>query len=756
MAENQTERINILLIEDNLADVKLLQVLLSETLDLDFNYNLTEANSLKNGLELLKEKEFDIILLDLSLPDSKGFNTVSKLYKKTKSIPIVVLTGLNDIEGGKKAVKFGAQDFLIKGKVDANHLVQSIYHSIERHKMKKTIEDLAGELQREEKKLRRIINSNADAILITGKDGDVRFVNPAAEALFGFEKNEFENMKFDYDIDRNGVKEIRIENSEIKYAEVKSVDIEWEDKEANLLTLRDVTKNKKYEELLKKSERKYRNLFENSPYPIIIINSDEQIIDCNSNVLKLFDVNKKQFQENYKSKLLKPLKELNIFNKNFKELNENFLPDSYELKIKINKERILWLEMNFSVIHLQEAPLIHLLIRDITQIKESKREMEKLEKTLHEMNMLIEHAPFAIFLMYKNGKILRANKAAMNLFQYREEKLLNSKIFDLFNSNNQDLVKNHYNKDIFHSNLENKIEARIIRNDGIIKDVEVTSTTLRIADNLIIQSFISDITERKNYEKNRELLLDQLIQSLEFKSKFLAAMSHDLRTPLNAIIGFSTLLLDESYGELNESQEDYLGDIYSAAEDLSDLINAILNISKIEAGGFELHKKKFQLYSLLKQVHSLFKPIYEKNGLSFRIKNISQTKYIYADPIRFKQILYNLLDNAIKYTNEGAVILRILEHNDHWEFQMEDTGIGIEDKDYEVVFREFGRVKNDIKKEVSGSGIGLSLTKRLVELHGGKIWFESKKGEGTTFFFTIPKNNMRGDKNSKIEYESRN
>jgi len=740
VVDTKTERINILLIEDNPADVKLLKVLLSETVDLDFNYNLNEANSLKNGLMLLEDNEFDIILLDLSLPDSNGFNTVSKVYERIKEIPIVVLTGLNDINGGRKAVKRGAQDFLIKGKVDSNHLVQSIYHSIERHKLKNTIEDLANNLQKEEHKLRKIINANADAIIITDKDGVVQFVNPAAEELFEIKRNEFKGKKFGYEVDKGKRNEICIEKSTKKYAEIKCVDIEWEKEDARLLTLRDITKNKKYEQLLKKSEKKYRDLFENSPYPILIINSKGEIVDCNSNLLKLFDIEKNQLVEkDFKNTLFKPIKKLNIFSKNLENLDGDNLPDSYELKIDNGKDKVLWLDLNFSIINLNNEPLIHLLIRNITEIKKSRREMRKLENTLHEMNMMIEYAPLAIFLMYENGKILRANRAAIDLFQYNEEYLLNLNIVDLFNSEYKKLITSHYNKDIFHSNLENKIEAKIIRKDGKGVDVEVFSTTLKIAGNLIIQSFISDITSRKNYEKNRELLLDQLIQSLEFKSRFLAAMSHDLRTPLNAIIGFSTLLLDESYGKLNKNQEEYLDDIYTAAEQLSDLINSMLDFSKIEIGGFDLKKEKFNLNPLLKQMHSLFKPIYKKKGLSFRIQKFNTSTQIYADPIRFKQILYNLIDNAIKFTDEGEIILRILENNDHWEFQVEDTGIGIEKKDYEVVFREFGRVKNDIKKEVSGSGIGLSLTKRLVELHGGKIWFESKKDVGSTFFFTIPK-----------------
>ncbi|MBD3215173.1 MAG: PAS domain S-box protein [Candidatus Lokiarchaeota archaeon] len=754
MNDKKRDIIDILLIEDNPADVKLLEILLSENVNLDFQYKLYIANTLKEGFKLLEQHLFDVILLDLSLPDSSGFKTISTVYEEITEIPIIVLTGLDDIKGGRKAVKLGAQDFLIKGKVDGNHLVQSIYHSIERQKMIKTIEDLANDLQKEERKLRKIINANADAIIITSNEGKVQFLNPAAEELFECSSNSFKGKEFGYDICENGGKEICIENSTTKYAEVKQVDIEWEGKDAKLLTLRDITKNKQYEQLLKKSERKYRNLFENSPYPILILDSRGNIVDCNSNVLELFEIDKEQFiAGNYKNEFLKPLNEINLFSENLEGLDENNLPDSYELEIKVGEDKKLWLDLNFSFIYLNNIPLIHLLIRNITPIKESEREMRKLEKTLHEMNLLIEHAPMAIFLIYKNGKILRANKAALDLFQYKEESLLNFTVYDLFDQEYQKLIKSHYHKDVFHSDLENQIEARIIRKDGRVKDVEITSTTLKIAGNVIIQSFISDISSRKNYEKNRELLLDQLIQSLEFKSKFLAAMSHDLRTPLNAIIGFSTLLLDESYGKLNENQEDYLHDIYSAAEQLSDLINAMLDISKIEIGGFDLKKKEFNLYPLVKQIHSLFKPLYKKKELFFQIKNLNKAKYIYADPVRFKQILYNLIDNAIKYTEEGGIILRTFEHLDHWEFQIEDTGIGIEKKDYEVVFREFGRIKNDVKKEVSGSGIGLSLTKRLVKLHGGEIWFESEKDKGTIFFFTLPKS-KEGRNNANIKTKS--
>ncbi len=218
-------------------------------------------------------------------------------------------------------------------------------------------------------------------------------------------------------------------------------------------------------------------------------------------------------------------------------------------------------------------------------------------------------------------------------------------------------------------------------------------------------------------------------------------MSHDLRTPLNAIIGFSTLLAEESYGPMNEEQKDYLNDVCSAAEQLDGLIKSILDISKLEIGKIELNKKKFNLFHLLTHLKSIFETSCKEKNIFFKIKNINKNIEIYADPIRFKQIFYNLIDNAIKFTDKGGIKVNTIERDRNWEFQIKDSGIGIKKEDYDAVFREFARIENDTREEIPGSGIGLSLTKRLVKLHGGKIWFKSNPGEGSTFYFNIPKKN---------------
>jgi signal transduction histidine kinase len=239
--------------------------------------------------------------------------------------------------------------------------------------------------------------------------------------------------------------------------------------------------------------------------------------------------------------------------------------------------------------------------------------------------------------------------------------------------------------------------------------------------------------------EQQKLYLDQIVKSSRFKTEFMATMSHELRTPLNAIIGFTDLLLEGAYGPLNEEQGEFLSDIKTSADHQLDMINNILDISKIESGQVSLNIQKFSLNSLVNQILSSLKPQYSKKDLEIIIKNLDDEIFIYADPIKFREILLNLISNAIKFTSQGKISLTIQKNTYNWIFKVRDTGIGIDRKDFPLIFKEFKRVDSTYVRSVSGTGLGLSLTKRLVELHGGEINFFSILGSGTTFTFNIPR-----------------
>ena len=239
---------------------------------------------------------------------------------------------------------------------------------------------------------------------------------------------------------------------------------------------------------------------------------------------------------------------------------------------------------------------------------------------------------------------------------------------------------------------------------------------------------------REIQDKSRQLEIAN-----QHKSDFLANMSHELRTPLNAIIGFSEVLVEKMFGEVNEKQLDYLQDIHSSGKHLLSLINDILDLSKIEAGRMELDVADFDLRSALENAITLVKERAQRNGITLGLEVDPSLGNFRGDERKFKQILLNLLSNAVKFTPEGGkVSVAARPGANVVEFSVTDTGVGIAAGHQELVFEEFRQVGNDYTRKAEGTGLGLALTKRFVELHGGTIRLESVPGKGSTFTFTIP------------------
>ena len=215
-------------------------------------------------------------------------------------------------------------------------------------------------------------------------------------------------------------------------------------------------------------------------------------------------------------------------------------------------------------------------------------------------------------------------------------------------------------------------------------------------------------------------------------------MSHELRTPLNAIIGFSEVLSDRMFGELNEKQEEYLKDIYASGTHLLSLINDILDLSKIEAGRMELELTEFHFPTAIENAVMLVRERAGRRSIALQTQIDNRLGQIQADERKIRQVVLNLLSNAIKFTPEaGRIDVSAIPKDGFVEVSVSDTGVGIAPEDQEKVFEEFRQVGTAAKK-VEGTGLGLTLCRKFVELHGGKIWVKSQVGEGSTFTFTIP------------------
>ncbi|HUX64136.1 protoglobin domain-containing protein [Sulfuricella sp.] len=222
------------------------------------------------------------------------------------------------------------------------------------------------------------------------------------------------------------------------------------------------------------------------------------------------------------------------------------------------------------------------------------------------------------------------------------------------------------------------------------------------------------------------------------KSQFLANMSHEFRTPLNAIIGFTEVLQDLIPGPLNADQVEYLGDIHNAGQLLLRLINDVLDLAKVEAGRLELFYETFPIAQTVRETVTALRGAAEKKGLSIQVNLPPDLGLITADQIRFKQILFNLLSNAVKFTDSGGVVISGSIEGSQLHVAVADTGIGMRTEDMDRIFVEFSQVDDSHARRHEGTGLGLALSKRLVEAHGGRIWLDSKFGEGSTFHVSLP------------------
>ena len=231
----------------------------------------------------------------------------------------------------------------------------------------------------------------------------------------------------------------------------------------------------------------------------------------------------------------------------------------------------------------------------------------------------------------------------------------------------------------------------------------------------------------------------QLEVANRHKSEFLANMSHELRTPLNAIIGFSEVLIARMFGDLNAKQDEYLTDIHSSGQHLLSLINDILDLSKIEAGRMELELSEFHLPSALQNAMTLVRDRAQTHGIVLALRVDESLGKVCADERKVKQIVLNLLSNAVKFTPDGGQV-EVEAHlrDTSAEISVMDTGVGIAAKDQASLFEAFRQVGLDLRRKHEGTGLGLALTRRFVELHGGTISVKSEPGAGSIFTFTLP------------------
>lgn len=392
-------------------------------------------------------------------------------------------------------------------------------------------------------------------------------------------------------------------------------------------------------------------------------------------------------------------------------------------------------------------------LRGFSKITRDITERKAAEEVLHESEerhrMLFDNNPHPTWAYDRETlRFLAVNSAAVRKYGYSTAEFLAMTVKDIRLA--QDVPALLESVAQIREGNEKVSDWRHQLKDGSTIDVEITSYALNFSGRPAEVVVAVDISQKKRDEAEKTKIMDSLASAnrqlelrnrevehaTKLKSKFLASMSHELRTPLNAIVGFSGLLADGTAGGMNDKQERFVAHIKDGANHLLQLINDILDLSKIEAGQLEIRCEDFQVKDALPEVLSTIRPLAMAKNIRVH-HDLTAAYSIYADRVRFKQILYNLLSNAVKFTPDGGqVVINYSEQDEHICISVADTGIGIRVEDQQVIFEEFRQIEGDGAHE--GTGLGLAITKRLVEQQGGLIWLESEFGKGTRFSFTLP------------------
>lgn len=435
---------------------------------------------------------------------------------------------------------------------------------------------------------------------------------------------------------------------------------------------------------------------------------------------------------------------------NFSE-NQN-----YEIKLNSNRKDeigVLFRQFNFMFDKIRKATselkslndeLEKRVERRTAELEKSNRELrltERAHKDSEErLRSILNRAPLLVYINDLQGKYIFANKEFLNHTGFSLEEIIGKTDIELF-------PKHRAERNILQNNqvIETKttqyFENESIKEDSVHYFVDVLFP-ISDSDNEIYATcgWTIDITERKKYE-------DALLQAKEsaesadrLKSAFLATMSHELRTPLNSIIGFTGILMKELAGPLNEEQKKQLNMIMNSGKHLLDLINDVLDISKIEAGELVVQFYEFDFKQSIEKVISIIEPLAEKKSLKVLVDIDPEISSVVSDGRRVEQIFLNLLNNAVKFTEEGHIEIRSELKNGSIITSVKDTGVGIKPEDLAKLFKPFSQIDTGITRSHEGTGLGLSICKKLLEKLNGKIRVESEHNSGSTFIVELPLN----------------
>ena len=618
----------------------------------------------------------------------------------------------------------------------------------------------AEKIRQDKLKLQTLLDSVSDAIFLETLDGKILDCNLAAERLLGYSKEELQKMRASDLVPEETLQIFQDIVSSLSskgeyYGEAFNVKktgekipvevsiklIKVGEEEFVFTAIRDITQRKTFEQTIMQNEKKYKDLAENSHDFIFTIDSKGYISYIN-------EFGARQFGKSSKEVVGSNLEELfpeETASRQLKNINRVFdTGESLYIRQSIKfpfKE--LWLgtwliplkdENNSKVLNVLG------ISRDVTDRKlaeDALRESEERYRTV------ISSLPDAI-VIYKSGKITFANYALLDKYGFSEKDVIGMDLLDFVCEKDRKKVADNILRRGQGENIA-EYEIEVMSKNGRHVPVIVKGVSIKYDKEPATLLVLTDISEKKVAEEkilqlnqNLEKEKDVAINASRAKSNFIANMSHGIRTPISAIIAAAELL----YGSrLDDKQKRCVQAVRYAGENLLSMINSILDLAKIESGRFALENRRFSVRGLLYRTIKMLEYSAREKGidLAFMVDN-QVAELVATDPMRLQEVLVNLIGNSIKFTDKGSVIVKAGYYQNNRNtllFYVLDTGIGIRPDQTKKIFEKFSQTEVSVTHKHSGTGLGLTISKQLIELMGGSIWMESVPGTGSTFYFTV-------------------
>lgn len=595
-----------------------------------------------------------------------------------------------------------------------------------------------------------LLDESPDALIALTREGNIRSWNRGARAIFGYTAEEAIGRAVDDltvpDTGRDAARHAfetalqqgtaRIEairrhkNGSLIHVDVSMRRVDLPDGETFIaVSKRDVTPLKRLQEV-QASEAKFRSLLEAAPDAIVIVNRYGDIVIVNAQTEQLFGYTRTELLGQpveilmpEKARGKHPGHRANFFS----EPRVRSMGSGLELQGRRKDGTEFPIEISLSPLHTDDETLVSSAIRDITSRKKADEKFKDL----------LESAPDAMVIVSKDGRIQLINAQTEKLFGYTRQELVGQWVELLVPQRFRRAHPTH--RDGYFGAprpraMGSGLELFGLRKDGTEFPIEISLSPLQTEDGVLVSSAIRDITERKQLEL-------RMREASRLKGEFLANMSHELRTPLNAIIGFAELMHRGKVGPVSPDHHEYLGDILTSSKHLLQLINDVLDLAKVESGKMEFRPEAVDLAQLIGEVRDILRGLAASKQIRITVDVSAEVPVAVIDPARVKQILYNYLSNAIKFTPEGGRVDVRVHPQDATRFRVdvEDTGVGIPADDLDKLFVEFQQLDASAAKKYQGTGLGLALTKRLAEAHGGRVDVRSSVGEGSTFSVILPR-----------------